>query len=804
MLLHYTLALLSLFVYLYNFFPINVNKNINSIPPPTSLHDIKFNVSDSYSPLVDKIVLIIIDAIRLDFVNLEYTPYLISQAQNLGCFLQVHVQSPTVTLPRIKSLTTGSIPQFIDIALNLASTEVMTNSLLHEMVKKQKKIIFYGDETWLKLYPDIFHRSEGTSSFFVNDFTEVDDNITRHLHDELKRKDWDVMILHYLGLDHIGHVFGPTSDFIPAKLRELDKIFKKLHQGTSDYEENVLFVVTGDHGMKDSGGHGGATFAETNVPFVVSGIKCVNDSIEQTDIAATLSVLMGVNIPSSSVGKLSVNLLNSSNFDRILYSLLYNSDVLLYKSEKYKGILDTAKEFHYEFLNTGDEKFFRRAIDLYDVFGRKTREFLIKSSVKINVLALISSALALFLCFCKVFSVLIGKRDSSLFSDSFIVVFSLIISILFGHNPAIIILLISIFIVRIIQKLYCVINVITSKGNEKDVLLLSFCCIIHVFSLTSSSFVEEEHQTWYFFGSTFVVLSILKNLHSQKTALEFFILFVILRFLRNVNQTGDKWAHLPDLAAWFLKEENFVFLHAFFIFGLISTWLCINYNSKPSKIISFINLSILLLIYPFKMWYINSALFGKFLWSLIATNAFISVIYKTKLSNIWILMCALLLQPHNTLLIPFCVIASHSLCKNCKSKEILAIVHSWLGNTLFFCQGHSNSLASVNVSSGYVGLSEYNPLLVILQVIFHTYAFPVLSHMLLIQQHLRETQKICGVLVTLRLLVLVQICFQTIALREHLFIWSVFTPKLLIESVHSVVLLCEVLVYLCVCFCKRQ
>jgi ethanolamine phosphate transferase 2 subunit G len=37
----------------------------------------------------------------------------------------------------------------------------------------------------------------------------VDNNVTRHLDDELANKDWDVLILHYLGLDHIGHLGGP-------------------------------------------------------------------------------------------------------------------------------------------------------------------------------------------------------------------------------------------------------------------------------------------------------------------------------------------------------------------------------------------------------------------------------------------------------------------------------------------------------------------------------------------------------------------------------------------------------------------
>jgi ethanolaminephosphotransferase len=41
------------------------------------------------------------------------------------------------------------------------------------------------------------------------DFTEVDNNVTRHIDDELRRDDWSTLVLHYLGLDHIGHKSGP-------------------------------------------------------------------------------------------------------------------------------------------------------------------------------------------------------------------------------------------------------------------------------------------------------------------------------------------------------------------------------------------------------------------------------------------------------------------------------------------------------------------------------------------------------------------------------------------------------------------
>lgn len=43
----------------------------------------------------------------------------------------------------------------------------------------------------------------------AQDYTEVDNNVTRHIADELKNDDWNTMVLHYLGLDHIGHKGGP-------------------------------------------------------------------------------------------------------------------------------------------------------------------------------------------------------------------------------------------------------------------------------------------------------------------------------------------------------------------------------------------------------------------------------------------------------------------------------------------------------------------------------------------------------------------------------------------------------------------
>lgn len=54
------------------------------------------------------------------------------------------------------------------------------------------------------------------------------------------------MILHYLGLDHIGHVSGPRSPLVPVKLREMDDVIKKIHQRFITKETAI--IICGDHG----------------------------------------------------------------------------------------------------------------------------------------------------------------------------------------------------------------------------------------------------------------------------------------------------------------------------------------------------------------------------------------------------------------------------------------------------------------------------------------------------------------------------------------------------------------------------
>ena len=148
-------------------------------------------------------------------------------------------------MPRVKAMTTGSIPSFLDVILNFAESDTSSN-LAHQDTwlaqlkeKPGGKLTMYGDDTWLKLFPDTFSRADGTTSFFVSvsdtclalrmrgveshdpkcqDFAEVDNNVTRHIPAELDQSDWNGMFMHYLGLDHIGHKLGPRRYCEPNPL----------------------------------------------------------------------------------------------------------------------------------------------------------------------------------------------------------------------------------------------------------------------------------------------------------------------------------------------------------------------------------------------------------------------------------------------------------------------------------------------------------------------------------------------------------------------------------------------------------
>jgi len=129
-------------------------------------------------------------------------------------------------MQRIKGLTTGSLPTFIDIGSNFASSEIDEDNIIDIVVRERKNIVFLGDDTWTKLYPARFLRSFPFDSFNVWDLDTVDRGIEKHLISEIRKTDWDLIVAHFLGVDHCGHRYGPNHVEMERKLLEMDFVIR--------------------------------------------------------------------------------------------------------------------------------------------------------------------------------------------------------------------------------------------------------------------------------------------------------------------------------------------------------------------------------------------------------------------------------------------------------------------------------------------------------------------------------------------------------------------------------------------------
>ncbi|KAL1107459.1 hypothetical protein V6Z11_D03G045700 [Gossypium hirsutum] len=266
---------------------------------------------------------------------MPYTQSLLASGSAIG--YHAKAAPPTVTMPRLKAMVSGAIGGFLDVAFNFNTQAMTDDNLLGQFFKIGRKMVMLGDETWLKLFPGLFKRHDGVSSFYVKDTVQVDQNVSRHLGDELSKDDWDLLILHYLGLDHVGHIGGRNSVLMTPKMKEMDEVVKLIHSSINQSQGNglgrTLLMIVSDHGMTENGNHGGSTYEETDTLALFIGLRNhvfdYASVINQIDIAPTLALLFGVPIPKNNVGVLIREAFDSLKEDKHLRALELNSWQLL-------------------------------------------------------------------------------------------------------------------------------------------------------------------------------------------------------------------------------------------------------------------------------------------------------------------------------------------------------------------------------------------------------------------------------------------------------------------------------------------
>jgi len=277
----------------------------------------------------------------------------------------------------------------------------------------------------------------------------------------------------------------------------------------------------------------------------------------------------------------------------------------------------------------------------------------------------------------------------------------------------------------------------------------------------------------------------------NKNATNIFLVLVCIRFSMNLNSTiensvqnKDNWANLLVL------EEYYILHHIFLIVGLFLVFFVVCLTQNITKTLSLVTL---FLIYLLKSMPFHNTFLGKLIWTLIFLQ---KILKQHSWMHFWIQASVLLLKPHNVIIVPFAIFTGNHIIKTAyfKNMSVLAIVTYMLSNCFYFLQGHRNSLASVNISIGYTGLNDYYPVLVISQVLIHTYTFQVIFHFIALESisNVNDQKLFWLTILALRTSVVMFTSIMMIIFKHHLFIWSVFAPKLFIESVHTAFLFLEI------------
>lgn len=861
-------------------------------------------------PVYDRLVLMVIDGLPAEFVlgrggkppskeMMESMPY--TQSLLAGCkAVGYHAKAapPTVTMPRLKAMVSGAIGGFLDVAFNFNTQAFLEDNLLDQLHRIGRKLVMLGDETWIKLFPTLFARQDGVSSFYVRDTVEVDFNVSRHLEFELAAKDWTVLVLHYLGLDHVGHIGGRRSVLMTQKMKEMDDVIRRVHAASlQDNLERTLLVVVSDHGMTEGGNHGGSSYEETDslalfIGHSVDRPHCSpydqNEAL-QVDLAPTLALLFGVPIPKNNIGVLLRELLNSLTDDQKLRTLELNSWQILrllqaqipafcledcINSEhgleidvhpesiekKLCQLLSKAFASHqYSRLHQGfdfksaEARYIGIAVDNYYGFLRYASEWLSHKATDKPFYLLISAILLMTMsCLCLMGTVSRVFNGQSLSQAD--------------HHSE---------------------SYLNQHWHLDEVFILTGI-FLYVISLGSSSFVEEEQYTWNFLTSTLYLIFLIKTVQSmlkgssstlvhraegessdgnkeltpgKRDGYKLCTVLIVLvagRVIRAWHQGGINWVHFPDISKLLAQADSSIvkFLQTISVLAVVALYsVSLMLLRARSKVLigvwlSHISCGLLVLLHIWED-QINTtlpinhsttstarlfyAIASVSISATLLASPWIFPVYSTEakpasssdsnpvkdtdscgISNsvfltgitytmFWCLLQLLLQQPINA--IPLLLIflqtvssvAHFSLDKTLHKQWVQVIAMLFLGMAGHFGLGNTNSLASIDVAGAFIGISSYSTVLSGILMFTITYGSPLMLYLgMVVYISVNNTDDIstarqltwsyildkmvtlpCLLPLLINSVALTSYTIVLLLMRNHLFVWSVFSPKYL-------------------------
>ncbi|OHF00103.1 GPI ethanolamine phosphate transferase [Colletotrichum orchidophilum] len=785
------------------------------------------------------------DFVYLNGTGFTYTQELIRDGAALP--FTAYARSPTVTMPRIKAITTGSIPSFLDVILNLdeadsSSTLAAQDTWLAQMKAKQTgKMIMYGDDTWLKLFPGTFDRADGTASFFVADFTEVDNNVTRHIDTELQNDDWSTLVLHYLGVDHIGHKAGPRSSHMVPKQQEMDDIVKRMYNAmeSRDHMASTLMVLCGDHGMNDAGNHGASSPGETSpaLVFISPKLKTLHRNleapvpfredfsyytkIEQSDLAPTLGALLGFPVPQNNLGA-------------------FISDFLPFwpnKNDQVQLLVRNARQI----LNIVTATFGSEMFDLTSNIDQKAcsnprddaHELACEWHRVNEALQTMDAEVDLDPTWQEAMSKVRKPSNPVDLKHGFILTPGQWLS----RAQDLMSSMASNYEMGRLHIGEAIVGLVTGTlvfGARTSLIPLLVISVTYGIMMFASSYVEEEHHFWYWATSIWLGSMGTKKMQSTrslfKTLVSLLIALTATRLIRGWNQTGQKRAGEPDIVKTFIvTSPSVLWVLVSVTYLLLFVQILRKLRGLPGTVATAASATLVISAFTFKLAFtsedapelvtgclatLNTLIQGVSLVTrarLVFAGIGITALYSSFLAlskpktearhtspllhHLVTLLLATQSRVTNIPLLFFFTLQLPFLASLDLSLPILSTTSVLLQYASFFAFGGTNAISSVDLSSAYNGVGGFNVVAVGALTFVSNWVGPIYwasaTNLLLLQYRSRRAAEGGsgeGRHVFLRhvghltLFTACSVAFVMVAceaLRTHLFVWTVFSPKYL-------------------------
>ncbi|KAL0215111.1 hypothetical protein P9112_007295 [Eukaryota sp. TZLM1-RC] len=313
-------------------------------------------------PLYDHTFLLIVDALSFDTAikHLRSTSQL-SHSINTS-FIPLYANFPTITVTAITTMMTGRPAALFDVSKMFTSTRITDDNLIDAAFRSNKNLHVVGDDVWGDLFPQVLNNSSLLPSFDINDFNSID-NLVYSEFSQLQLQEFDLIIGHLLGVDHIGHTKGQNSQEMIDKLMEIDQFIVDFYD---KLPKKSLLLILSDHGMDVNGNHGGGSELERKGVFLTLPSRDiltfkdlhVPSFIRQSELTSFLSIAIGVNCPFCNQG-LPILLKNNSKLIKSTLAQIHN----YLNSETNSLYFSYFSSVYLKILKTNDTAIFQKLLD---------------------------------------------------------------------------------------------------------------------------------------------------------------------------------------------------------------------------------------------------------------------------------------------------------------------------------------------------------------------------------------------------------------------------------------------------------